>query len=381
MTGLYIAAWLLCLTGVLLQGKYVFCIGPRMLPDTYDRKKADLVEMALLVLVFLLLTANRTGLDILNYVQAYLYEQDTFTVKDKLYGSLSMAAYQAGWSFYMFRAVLTFLSGFLAVSTIKKTGTDFRFVLLFYLPSMLFVDSMQFRNAVCLGLFLWSFRYLLSGERHAAVRYVICILIIAQLHAVYYFTLVLTVFFWKNRRRQITGLLFFLSLILASATAWNGNRIPFFIQIAEAMTKTDLRAVAYSTSGNLGWTIPAAIHVLTTLLALMVYRHADRNVSAVTGRQMEYLKLMLVYDMLLFLTVPAIMMNLHFYRLIRGAFMINVTGVSFFMRHRGRQGRFSLCSAAALAVLAGMWYLLDLVIFENSATMAAPVLHGSLFFL
>lgn len=381
MTGFYIAAWLLCLTGVFMRGKYVFCIGARMLPDPYERKTVDLTEMTLLVLVFLLLTANRTGLDILNYVQAYLYEQDTFTIKDRLYGSLSMAAYQAGWSFYLFRAVLTFLSGFLAVSTIKKTGTDFRFVLLFYLPSMLFVDSMQFRNAVCLGLFLWSFRYLLSGGRQAAVTYVICILVIAQIHAVYYFTLVLTVFFWKSKRKQITGLLFVLGLILAVATVWNGNQIPFFIQIAHALTKTDMRAAAYSTSGNLGWTIPAAIHVLTTLLALMVYRHADRGVPGITGRQMEYLRLMLIYDMLLFLTVPAIMMNLHFYRLIRGAFMINVTGVSFFMRYRRRQGRFSLLAGAALAVLAGMWFVLDLVIFETSATMAEPVLHGSLFFL
>ena len=209
----------------------------------------------------------------------------------------------------------------------------------------------------------------------------ICILVIAQIHPVYYFTLVLTVFFWKSKRKQITGLLFVLGLILAVATVWNGNQIPFFIQIAHALTKTDMRAAAYSTSGNLGWTIPAAIHVLTTLLALMVYRHADRGVPGITGRQMEYLRLMLIYDMLLFLTVPAIMMNLHFYRLIRGAFMINVTGVSFFMRYRRRQGRFSLLAGAALAVLAGMWFVLDLVIFETSATMAEPVLHGSLFFL
>lgn len=382
MVYLYIAAWILCMAGIVLHKNYVFCIGSHMLKDTYNRKFAALMETVLLLLVFLLLTANRTGLDIINYEKAYLYEHEAFEVKDKLYGILSMAAYQADFSFYMFRAILTFLSGVLAVGTMKKIGTDFSFILLFYLPSMLFVDSMQFRNAVCLALFLWSLRYLLFEEKYAEAKFIICILLIAQMHAVYYFALILSVFFIKNKRKQIAALLFLFSALLAVVTALNGNQIPFFSVIANLfLSKTDLRGSSYYTSGNLGWIVPTVIHMMTTLLCVAVNRYADRKHPGLTKYQREYLELILVYDLALFVTVPAIMMNLHYYRLVRGAFMMNVIGVSFLFQRKGKRDRFSCGALAALAVLALMWYVMDLIIFENSTTMAIPVLDGKLFFL
>jgi len=348
----------------------------------YDRKMAAGMEAWLLLAVFLLLTANRTGLDIINYEQAYQYDHTVFEIKDKLYGILSIAAYQAGLSFYMFRAILTFLSGAMAVATIKKVGADFSFILMFYLSSMLFVDSMQFRNAVCMALLLWSFRYLLFGGKGAKMKYVASILLIAQIHAVYYFALVLTLFFYKKRRKQMSVLLFLTGILLMFVTAFNGNQIPFFSVIVNLfLAKTDMRGVSYYTSGNLGWTVPAVIHVITTLLSIAVKRYANRKASCMTEYQLDYIELMLVYNLILFVTIPAVMMNLHYYRLIRGAFMINVIGVSFLFRQKGKQDKFSYYALAVLAVLTVMWYTLDLVIFEDSVTMAAPVLDGKLFFL
>lgn len=370
------------MAGIVLHRKYVFCIGPHMLKDTYDRKTVDLTEAVTLLFLFMLLTANRTGLDIINYEKAYLYIHEAFEAKDKLYGILSIAAYQAGLSFYMFRAILTFLSGVLAVSTIKKIGTDFSFILLFYLPSMLFVDSMQFRNAVCMALFIWSFRYLLSGGKYAKAKYIICILTIAQIHAVYYFALTLFVFFFKNRRKQIAVLIFLLGIVLAVVTAVNGNQIPFFSDIAGLfLAKTDTRGISYYTSGNLGWIVPFAIHILTTLLGMAVNRYARRPEAGITKSQLEYLNLICIYNLILFVTVPAIMMNMHYYRLIRGAYMMNVIGISFLSGKKGKRTKMQCYALAALAVLAGMWLILDLVIIEDSITMAVPVLYGRPFFL
>lgn len=382
MVYLYIAAWILCMAGIVLRYRYTLCIGSHMLRDTYDRKVIALTEAVILVLVFLLLTANRTGMDILRYVDAYEYNHKVLEAKDKLFGFFSITAYEAGMSFYMFRAVLTFLSGIFAIMTIKKIGTDFSFICLFYLPSMLFVDSMQFRNAVCLALFLWSFRFLLFEETFAKSKFIISILVIAQIHAVYYFAILLSVFFMKQKRKQITLLIAASSLLLAAVTVLNGNQIPFFTVIADLfLAKTDLRGSSYYTSGNLGWTLPAAIHILTTVLAFAVHQYGNREDSGMTKYQLEYLDLMVIYDLLLFVTVPAIMMNMHYYRLARGAFMINVIGVSFLFRKKKRQGKFPCVAFLGLAALAVMWYVLDLVIFENSTTMAVPVLSGTLFFL
>lgn len=382
MVYLYIAAWILCMAGIMLHKKYVFCIGQHMLKDTYDRKTVNFVEVTLLVFILLLLAANRTGLDIIHYEEAYLYHHEAFEGKDKLYGILSMVAYQAGLSFYVFRALLTFLSGVLAVSSIKKIGTDFSFILLFYLPSMLFVDSMQFRNAVCLALLLWSFRYLLSGGKYAKVKFIICILLIAQIHAVYYFTLSLFVFFFKNRRKQIAALIFLLSLVLAVVTAVNGNQIPFFSDIAGLfLAKTDTRGINYSTSGNLGWIVPTVIHILTTLLSMAVNRYGNRKEVGIRKIQLEYLNIICIYNLILFVTVPAVMMNMHYYRLIRGAFMMNVIGTSFLYGKKGKRTHMQYYVLTALVALAVMWYILDLVIIEDSMTMVAPVLHGKSFFL
>ncbi len=382
MVYLYIAAWILCMVGMLLHKRYAFCIGTHRLRDTYNKKYAAFIEIVLLLLVFLLLTANRTGFDILNYERAYLYQHEAFEGKDKLFGVISVAAYQAGMSFWVFRAVLTFLTGILAVDTIKKIGVDFSFVLLFYLPSMLFVDSMQFRNAVCLSLFLWSFRFLLFDGKYAKVKYVICILVIAQIHALYYFALALTVFFFKTRRKQIAVFIFLAGMVLAAVTVMNGNQVPFFAEIANLfLAKTDARGVTYSTSGNLGWTVPAAIHSMTTLLCLAVCKYVHSRKVCITSRQQEYLELLFVYDLILFVTVPAIMMNLHYYRMVRGAFMMNVIGVSFLFQKKGKRKRVPYGAFAILALLAALWYVLDIVIFENTVTMAVPVLDGKPFFL
>lgn len=370
------------MAGVLLHKRYAFCIGTHRLRENYNRKYAAFMEIMILLLVFLLLTANRTGYDILNYERAYLYLHEAFEGKDKLFGVISVAAYQTGMTFWVFRAVLTFLSGMLAVDTLKKIGVDFTFVLLFYLPSMLFVDSMQFRNAVCLSLFLWSFRFLLFGGKYANAKFIVCILVIAQIHALYYFALSLSVFFFKKRREQIAVFLFLAGMALSVVTAVNGNQVPFFTEVANLfLAATDLRGVTYATSGNLGWTVPAAIHCLTALLCLAVCRYARSKKDCFTNRQMEYLDLLFVYDLILFVSVPAIMMNLHYYRMIRGAFMMNVIGASFLFQKKGKWKRMQYGVFAALALSAALWCVLDIGIFENCNTMAVPVLDGRLFFL
>lgn len=382
MVYLYIAAWILCIAGILLQKNYAFCIGPHMLEDTYERKTADVMEFAVLLSVFLLLCANRLGVDIIRYEEAYRYDHVVFEAKDKLYGFLSIAAYEAGFSFYTFRALLTFATGLLAVITIKKIGTDFKFVLLFYLPSMLFMDSMQFRNAICLSLLLWSFRYLLHRGKYAKVKFFVWTLLAAQIHATYYFALILFVFFIKGKRKQIASLIFLCSIILAAVTVANGSQIPFFSVIADLfLAKTDSRAADYYTSGNLGWVIPTGIHVVTCMLGFAVYRYAGREASGTTVLQREYLELMVVYNLLLFVTVPAIMMNMHYYRMIRGAFIMNVIGSSFLFRQKGKWDKRRYFVLAALILLAVMWYTLDFIIFKDDVALAEPVLNGKLFFL
>lgn len=120
---------------------------------------------------------------------------------------------------------------------------------------------------------------------------------------------------------------------------------------------------------------------MTTLLCLAVCKYVHSRKVCITSRQQEYLELLFVYDLILFVTVPAIMMNLHYYRMVRGAFMMNVIGVSFLFQKKGKRKRVSYGAFAILALLVALWYVLDIVIFENSVTMAVPVLDGKPFFL
>lgn len=373
MVYLYIAAWILCL--------YAFCVRPQRINKIYDTGYFSVMELAVLALVFLLITANQTGPDIVSYVKSY--EADTYQyTREPLYTLLKYVFHHMGVSFYVFRAVLTFLTGLPAMITIKKTGADIRFMLLFYLPSMIFMDSMQFRNAIAFWLMIWSLRYFVQEEKYAAVKYVIFILLIAQIHTAYYFALILAVGFLKKRRKQIAVVIFAAGVFLAVLTLCNGKQVPMLVFFLEHfLAKDDSRTWKYVTSGNFGWIIPTGIHAVTTIVSTAVNRHAHKDHSKMAKKQLEYLDLVWIYNMVLFLTVPAIMMNMHYYRLVRGAFMLNVAGISYLYQKGTRPDRFRCLIFGLLVLLTGFWFVLDMVIFEKSAVMAGPVLEGRLFFL
>ncbi len=381
MVYLYIAAWILCMVGMLLHKRYVFCIGSRVIKKVYDTKILSVIEFVILLLVFLLITSNRTGLDILSYVQTYESEIYDYT-REPLYTLLRCIFYKMGISFYIFRAVLTLFSGLMAISTVKKLGVDLSFVLLFYLPSMVFTDSMQFRNAVAFSVMVWSLKYFVVKEKYAVVKYVICTVLIAQIHTAYYFALIMVVGFLKKTRKRVAALIFATGIFVSGITLLNGKQVPMLVFFLEHfLAEGDSRIWKYNTSGNLGWVIPTGIHIITIVIAVIVNRYMHKDCFGITRKQLEYLDVIFVYNLVLFLTVPAIMMNMHYYRLIRGAFILNVIGFSFLFQKKMKMERLQYIVLGVVILLTGLWYMLDMVVFENSTVMAGPVLEGILFFL
>lgn len=369
------------MAGVLLHKRYAFCIGSQVTKKVYDTKFPSVMEFLILLLIFLLITSNRTGLDILSYVGAYESGVYDYT-REPLYTLLSCLFYKMGVSFYIFRAVLTLFSGLMAISTVKKLGVDLSFILLFYLPSMIFTDSMQFRNAVAFFVMVWSLKYFVVKEKYAVVKYVICILLISQIHTAYYFALIMVVGFLRKTRKRLAAFLLTMGIFVSGITLLNGRQVPMLVFFLEHfLAEGDSRIWKYNTSGNLGWVIPTGIHIITIVIAAIVNRYAHKECLGITGKQLEYLDLVFVYNFVLFLTVPAIMMNMHYYRLIRGAFMLNVTGFSFLFQKKVKTERLQYLVLGAVILLTGLWYVLDMVVFENSLVMAGPVLEGRLFFL
>ena len=164
MRVLWYVTWLACIITFFIKNQYRIRYKVKSLA-CMNSPKFQIVEIFLLIAVFLLITSNRTGGDIYNYRYEYENNFSLEVRREVVYFITRLLSYKVGLSFFEFRALLTFVTGTLAVITIKQIGIDISFFMIFYMPSMLFMDSMQFRNSVANFIIIFSFRYLIGISR------------------------------------------------------------------------------------------------------------------------------------------------------------------------------------------------------------------------
>ncbi len=384
MKVLYIAAWTLCICASLIHSRYAVKISSNVFVDVYRNKRIAFLEALALVLIFLLITSNRTGEDIYNYSYEYDHVSAIWSAREPLYSILKYFFSSLGITFYVFRAVITFIFGLFAVKTLKYFGTDICLVLIFYLPSMIFMDSMQFRNAVAWTILIWSLRYLLYVDRKSKIKFIICTFLATGIHTFYFIVFLLFCFYFKNRRKKIAYMLIGISIAVAIITFLNGNRIPgFSILLNLILSKGDARIAFYTdTSAHLGWMMPFGIHFITTTYGIILEKYVSRSKGIYTYKQILYIQLVNYFNMILFVTVPAMMMSVTYYRMIRGAFIINVVLGTFVFGKKRKLDSFQLFTLSVFTALAILWFVWDIKICQvDTNPLIKPVFEGVWFWL
>lgn len=388
MKVLYIAVWTLCICASLIHCGYVVKISSNVFVDVYSNKRIALLEALALVLTFLLITSNHMGEDIYNYCYEYDHVTAIWSAREPLYSILKYVFSSLGITFYVFRAVITFIFGLLAVKTLKYFGTDICLVLIFYLPSMIFMDSMQFRNAVAWTILIWSLRYLLYVDRKSKIKFIICTLLAIGIHTFYFIVFLLFGFYFKSRRKKIAYLVLGISIAVSIITFLNGNRIPgFSILLNLILSKGDARIEFYTdTSAHLGWMMPFGIHFITTIYGIILEKYVSRSdirsKGIYTNKQILYIQLVNYFNMILFVTVPTMMMSVTYYRMIRGAFIINVILGTFVFGKKRKLDSFQLFTLSVFTALTILWFVWDIKICQVDANpLIKPVFEGVWFWL
>ena len=333
-------------------------------------------------MAFLLLTSNRVGFDIINYVSRYRYIH-TVSAREPVYAWLSQFFYANGFTYYEFRAILTFVSGFFAIWAIYKLEINLFDYLVFYFPLFLFVDSMQVRNQVTIYLFTWAVYWLVkNNDIKGKVVFIVSVIFIAQIHVMFYFYLLLLVFD-KTSRNKILRAIMIASWAMVGITWFNGNRVPFINQILNfLLSEGDLRISRYNTTGRFGFLFPALLLCIMTISLSYSSKFIAANDIVISENQRKFILISDTINKISFLLIPFTMMNINYYRFMRNAFVFYIFSAIILIRSSSNKRKAMSILIVAVFVVFALWYWFDIIYYNNNngiSIMDTILKYGEMF--
>ena len=145
--------------------------------------------LSLLGIVFLI-TSNVTGGDIINYENSYNYKFDD-SLRERIFYLLRVIAYQNNINFFTFRAILQLFAGLILYEIFRRYKISFAGFLVYYMPILIFMDSMQFRNSICIWILSIAITLLIENRQFNRLLFVFVILFISQIHTAFIFYILL----------------------------------------------------------------------------------------------------------------------------------------------------------------------------------------------
>lgn len=291
-----------------------------------------ILELCILVSVLLIITSNRTGTDIVNYYNWYVREQ--VTTREPLYTFLRITAHQNGMSFYVFRTILTALTGILPCIVCRKNRIPITYFMCLYMPALLFADSMQFRNAIALCIVIPATFLLLTDSNHIRnkVCFMICVCVAAQFHTSFYFYLLFLLMTTK-RKKTYGKIIFLLGVVLLLVSTLNNRTVPFINIIYNWMLPSgDLRTYMYA-GGHMIFLYPMIVHLLSTGLLWYYAQFWNDSIGLSGNIDKKYIDFINVMNLVFFIFVPLTMMNTTFYRFLRNMYIFDIISAYFLMRN------------------------------------------------
>ena len=379
---LWFVTFLICLLSVLMIDRCKITIGGDLSSKAQVERTSHLIiEILLLTATFLLLTDNRTGVDIINYRNWYI-RNETIAGREVLYTLLRNAAHSSGMSFYMFRALVSFVSGLIPVLIMRKEKLNIAFFLAIYLPSLMFLDSMQFRNQVAICIVVLGSVILIKKDdiKHKII-FVLFVLIAMQFHtSAIMFLVFLPV---CSKHKKIWDRVFLIVGILLLGVAFLNNRTVPLINVlySRILSSSDTRLYSYG-SGHRIFLYPTAVHIITTLLSTYSVRHF--NLDTTNGKQSlqyQYAQFINSANRMFFVFVPFVLMHTTFYRLLRNIFVFNIISVGFCYQNC-RSNNQRIVMFLGLLLISVLWIIFAVFIYSSVEIIIDPVLkNGILFFM
>lgn len=340
-----------------------------------NKRLNQLCIIITVICIVLIVSSNRTGNDIINYVINYNSVQ-TFQ-REPLYVLLKIAGKTLGLNFYQFRAVVSAIGYLLILSTISKYTRNVEFVLFFYCIHLLFMDSMQVRNFLAGSIFVFSIRFLSDlKQKKNLIFYILCVTLEVGIHSAFVFYFILILLLIKGRKTFVYTL-FAIGAGLVIVTRVNGNKIPFIDVILSFLMEDNARANNYfSLTTNLGFVAPMFLY-LVGIVGLFLVRKQVKALA--TWNDWEaFFNLIVMINLCFIVVVPMTMMSLTFYRLLRNLLYVNFIVYSKGYFEQPKLKKRWILIAFCLMLCIG-WAVFDFSIYATTSDMIDPVFTGELF--
>lgn len=380
MTVLWIVTFLICLLSVCLVDKVTLKIGTKNnIKPQIERNSHLVIEILLLLAVFLMITSNRTGVDIINYLNWYIRDE-VVVGREVLYTLLRNAAHASGMDFFVFRAIVTFFSGLLPVIILRKEKINIAFFLAIYMPSLLFLDSMQFRNQVAVSIVIFGTYFLMKEDD---IKHKLLFLAFIALAMQFHTSVIMFLVFLPvcSKHKKIWDKVFLaLGILLLIAAFVNNRTVPFInILYSRFLASGDERNYLYGSGHNI-FLYPMIVHMMTSLLLDQAIKWAERDGWETSSYEYHYAQFVCSANRIFFVFVPFVLMNTTFYRFLRNIFVFNIIAVGMVYKNSKNETN-KIAMFLSLLLISVLWIVFAVGFYSTVEIIIDPVLRdGVLFF-
>lgn len=331
--------------------------------------------------ILFLITSNVTGNDIVNYASKFNYNFDD-SIRERFFYLLRVTAYQYNINFFTFRTILQFVASLFLLHIFRICKISFAGFLLFYMPILLFMDSMQFRNSICIWILAFAIGLLTDSKKNRQFLCLIIIILIAQIHSafIFYILFLLYPFFEKYKRFYrffYTFIIFFSFIVIL-----NGNKIPYLdIILKYVLDSSDTRISLYSTTARWGFIIPTFIQIILLYIMSVGYKILRFcEFDNLECKNVTYYSIVLFLNKISLLFVPFMMMNITYYRFLRNGYflaIIAIIGIINLIPEKVNK----IYLLLSLSVVTVLWVMFEVVVYDTPENIIYPILkEGMPFF-
>lgn len=309
----------------MLFGIYFFIIICNLI-CWYLKKDFKALKILSFFICWYILIGDPSIADYSNYRQNYYNPVDVhFYISDPLYKLLVYVSNQIGLTYEMFRILLCMGGLLLVVYSLYDMRCNFHYFYACYLSMSVFMDMIQIRNFISFSIMIFSMRYLLCKDKKSNCKWVIGMTVAYLMHSmsILYIAIgIMLKFFGKYEKyiKYIMLILLGITLVLANGTSFNYiiTHIPF-------ISATTIRRYL-STRTRFGFLIPMIFQSINYWYMSVCYQMKRKN--NLNDEKNELIKKLYIISILGFIYVPLYVININFYRYIRGMILLGILATS-----------------------------------------------------
>jgi len=224
--------------------------------------------------------------------------------------------------------ILTTLCCYLLIhSTVKLYCKNYSYVYLLYFIYPYLIDVIQIRNFIVMSILIYSVRYLINDGLNGKIKYIVLLLIATTIHriSIVYLPMILI----RSEKQNI--FIYYLaicSILFSILFLLNDKEIPIFASYIESYIGHGKYLTYFKMKTHWGWILFCYLQISSFVMILFskilyqkyIITSFDSKYNDITNK---FINIMYYANLLLFIYMPLLILNVNFTRIIRNILLLN----------------------------------------------------------